>query len=287
MAELGMLAADIICLQEVGEAYLPLLSADLAERGYAGQFYQKTLGTQEGLATFYRKSEFDCLSVEKISFNEMLADVVEVAGLDHAVTAGCERDQVFLVIKLKHLRTDRMLTICNVHTIWENFSQPDVTTLQVALALARLVKMADGGPYIMAGDFNSRPHMPAYALLANGQLAEDHKQELTEAASTTADGKSLFELLEEFYCHSSPDLASSYAMVKGEEPSVTSYDDYDGKHPSDFCLDYIWYTKDMLEANCVLDTTIKPTSRIPNNVFPSDHLSLKSTFSFIVHTSCY
>ena len=70
MAELGMLASDIICLQEVGEAYLPLLSLELAERGYAGQFYQKTLGTQEGLATFYRKTEFDCLAFSSRQFEQ-------------------------------------------------------------------------------------------------------------------------------------------------------------------------------------------------------------------------
>jgi len=287
MAELGMLAPDILCLQEVGEDYLHLLSSDLGERGYAGQFYQKTLGTREGLVTFYKKTEFDCLAVEKISFNEMLADAVEAEGLERSVAGECERDQVFLVMRLKHVQTDMVVTVGNIHTIWENFSQPDVTALQVSLALAKLAKIADGGPFIIAGDFNSRPHMPAYALLARGGLADDHRQELAEAATATVEGKTLFELLEKHYSHTVTDLASSYRMVKGEEPGMTSYDDYDGHHPSNFCLDYIWYTQDMLEANCVLDTTIKPSSRIPNNVFPSDHLSLKSTFSFIVHTSCY
>ena len=67
MAELGMLAGDIICLQEVGEDYISLLSDDLGQRGYTGQFFQKTLGTREGIATFYNNTVFDCIGVEKIS----------------------------------------------------------------------------------------------------------------------------------------------------------------------------------------------------------------------------
>ena len=287
MAELAVLDADILCLQEVGEDYLPVLSLDLEERGYAGEFYKKTLGIKEGSATFYKKDEFEFVSVDKISFNEMLDEAVEAADLDKSVAVSCQRDQIFLVMKLKHLKTGKMVTVGNIHALWENFSQPDVTTLQVALALAKLVRLADACPYIMAGDFNSRPHMAPYALLKNGNLTDSHKNDLIEAATITIDKKSLFELLDQFYVHSHTGLSSSYLTVLGSEPSLTSYDDYDGHHPSDFCLDYIWYGAHSLEVNCVLDTTIKPSSRIPNNVFPSDHLSLKSTFSFIVQTSCY
>ena len=286
MDELAMLAGDIICLQEVGEDYISLLNDDLGQKGYTGQFFQKTLGTKEGLATFYKNTEFDCTAIEKISYNDMLAEALRDEDLDPVATPGTMRDHVFLVMKLKHLKTDMTVVVGNIHTIWEEFSQPDVTTLQAALALSRLVKIANGSPFIFAGDFNSSPDMPAYCLLANGELEEDQKRQLIEAATNNFDGRSLFEVLEKSYSHSTPTLSSSYLKVRGEEPTLTCYDDYDGHHPSNDCLDYIWYTQDKLEANSVLDTTIKPSSRIPNSVFPSDHLSLKSTFSFIVHTSC-
>ena len=191
MAELGMLAGDIICLQEVGEDYISLLSDDLGQRGYTGQFFQKTLGTREGLATFYNNTVFDCIGVEKISYNEMLADALQEEGIDYPVDGGCDRDHVFLVMKMKHLKTDLMVTVGNIHTIWEQFSQPDVTTLQAALALDRLVKIADVSPFIFAGDFNSLPHMPAYDLLINKELSEEHKHQLSEAATNTFDGKTI------------------------------------------------------------------------------------------------
>ena len=270
-----MLAGDIICLQEVGEDYMSLLSEDLGKRGYTGQFCQKTLGTKEGLATFYNNTVFDCIAVEKISYNEMLADALEEEGIDCCGDAGYDRDHVFLVMKMKHLKTDLTVTVGNIHTIWDQFRQPDVTSLQVALALARLVKIADRSPLIIAGDFNSSPAMPAYDLLCNGELTQDHKNKLVEAATCKVNDKCLFDALEKHYTHSTPTLASSYLVVRGKERSLTTY----GHHPADFCLDYIWYTQGNLEANSVLDTTLL-ISRIPNSVFPSDHLSLKSTFSF-------
>ena len=56
---------------------------------------------------------------------------------------------------------------------------------------------------------------------------------------------------------------------------------YDGQHPADWTLDYIWYTADRLRADTVLDTMGVPETRIPNGLYPSDHLSLKTTFSFL------
>ena len=275
-----MLHGDIVCLQEVGEGYQPFLASEMADRGYMGEYCRKTMGTREGSATFFKRDEFEFFDVQKLSFNEMLKEAVETANLDSSLAASCARDHIFLIVQLKHLKTGKMLTIGNIHTIWDNFTQLDVTTLQVALALAKLARFAEDSTYIMAGDFNSRQNMAPYYLLLNGSLSESHKKELTAVATAKLDDKSLFELLEDSYQHSSADLASSYLTVKGTEPDLTNYDDYDGKHPADWCLDYIWYTSNTLEANCVLDTIGTPSSRIPNEVFPSDHLSLKTTFSF-------
>jgi len=280
MGELDVLNGDIVCLQEVGEGYQPFLTTEMASRGYRGEYCRKTMGTQEGSATFFKKDEFEIVDVQKLSFNEMLEEAVEAANLDTSIAASCARDHIFISVKLKHLKTGKVLTVGNIHTIWDNFSQLDVTTLQVALALAKLSRFAEKNRYILAGDFNSRQNMAPYYLLLNGTLSESHRKELAAVATVKHEDKSLFELLEKCYQHKSGDLASSYLSLKGTEPDLTNYDDYDGQHPADWCLDYIWYTSNTLEANCVLDTIGTPSSRIPNDVFPSDHLSLKTTFSF-------
>jgi len=278
--ELDVLNGDIVCLQEVGDEYQPFLSSEMAERGYKGEYFRKTMGTREGSATFYKKNEFELVDVQKVSFNEMLEEAMDASDIDVKAATYCARDHIFLIVKLQHQKSGKILTIGNIHTIWDNFTQLDVTTLQVALALAKLVRFAEDSTYIMAGDFNSRQNMAPYYLLLNGELSESHKKELAAVGTMKHDGKTLFELLESFYQHSSEDLASSYLSLKGTEPDLTNYDDYDGQHPADWCLDYIWYNSSTLEANCVLDTIGTPSSRIPNEVFPSDHLSLKTTFSF-------
>ena len=40
MAELGVLDGDIVCLQEVGVEYEPVLARDLEKQGYKGEYCQ-------------------------------------------------------------------------------------------------------------------------------------------------------------------------------------------------------------------------------------------------------
>ena len=132
MAELDVLQADILCLQEVGLDYQPYLTTELGHRGYVGDYYPKTMGTMEGVATFFKKSQFEVVDVVKISFNEMLKDECDKRGIDY-ISLDCERPHVFLITKLRHNNSGRILTIGNIHTVWDSFSQLDVTTLQVEM----------------------------------------------------------------------------------------------------------------------------------------------------------
>jgi len=281
MEELAALAGDIICLQEVGEDYHPLLAAELGERGYTGHYCGKQLGTREGLATFYKRDRFKLEQVALTSWNQMLEEAGQERGVGAELVEAVARDHVFLLLQLRCQTTGRLLSLGNIHTLWDNFSQPDVTTLQVALALRRLGGAAGWKDLVMAGDFNSRPSHAAYYLLLNGCLSVAHQRDLAAAATACQDGRSLAELFSDCYQHSCPDLASSYLSVKGTEPDLTNYDDYDGRHPADWTLDYIWYSAGTLRAEAVLDTVGRPTNRIPDQVFPSDHLSLKTYFAFI------
>merc|ERR1719295_420063 len=75
-------------------------------------------------------------------------------------------------------------------------------------------------------------------------------------------------------------LGSAYLEVKGSEPRLTNYDDYDGNHPADWCLDYIWFSSDALKPVAVLDTVGVPPGRLPDSTFPSDHLSIRASYAF-------
>ena len=119
-----------MCLQEVGVDYEPFLTAEMGHKGYVGVFYPKEMGTMEGLATYWKKDKFELEEVHKLSYNAMLAEECAKREIDPA-SLGCERPHVFLVTKLLHLSTNKIITLGNIHTVWDNFSQLDVTTLQV------------------------------------------------------------------------------------------------------------------------------------------------------------
>ena len=110
--------------------YEPFLTAEMGHRGYTGVFCPKEMGTNEGLATFWKRDKFEMVEVRKLSYNSMLAEECVKREIDPEELRG-ERPHVFLVTKLLHLTTNKIITLGNIHTVWDNFSQLDVTTLQV------------------------------------------------------------------------------------------------------------------------------------------------------------
>ena len=130
-----MFSGDIVCLQEVGVDYEPFLTAEMGHQGYTGVFQPKEMGVMEGLATLWKRDKFEVVEVRKLSYNAMLAEECVKRNIDPEVLGG-ERPHVFLVTKLLHLATNKIITVGNIHTVWDNFSQLDVTTLQVELMLS-------------------------------------------------------------------------------------------------------------------------------------------------------
>ena len=151
------------------------------------------------------------IQVEEFSFNAMLQEECDKAGVDDLQ---CERPHVLLVTKLRHINSGDLLTLGNIHTVWDNFSQLDVTTLQVSLSLSRLSAVAQDSPFILAGDFNSRQNMAPYYLLLTGQLSSQHVTDLSSLTTVLHRGQSLYQLLSHCYQHSHHDLTSSYLSVK-------------------------------------------------------------------------
>ena len=280
MAELGVLDGDIVCLQEVGVEYEPVLAGELEKQGYKGEYCQHVgEGDGEGDATFYKTDKFECLKVERFTFNEMLKEAVEQVGMKQDILDICMKDETLLILKLKHIESGSLLTIGNIHAVWEHFTQLDVSCLHATLSLVKLSHCAGNHPFIIAGDFNSGPDMAPYHLLQTGELQDSDKAKLVTEASIRIGDKSLFELLENLYLHTVKDLTSSYQALMGREPSLTIHNNFDGNCLLNICLDYIWFTASMLEVVSVLETT-SPAELLPNQVFPSDHLSLKASYKF-------
>ena len=130
----------------------------------------------------------------------------------------------------------------------------------------------------MCGDFNIEPTTPTYKLLTQGKCSINPWEGSFKTLKTNEGEKPLYEIFGDQFYHNIEDLKSSYNTVLGKEPNYTNYTKtYTG------CLDYIYYTCSLLEPTLVLDLPdeLELTGFCPNKNYPSDHLSLKTTFVFI------
>ena len=278
MCHVSCVLCHVPC-QEVGTNYQPTLRASLEAQGYEGQFLAKELGTEEGEATFWRRGVWRLLEARHLTFNQLLEGAVARAGLATALAAEVARDHVVLVTKLEHRATGRALTVANLHTIWDDFRQLDVAALHVAMAVRAV---AGEGAVVVAGDYNSLPSMEPYLLATQGGLTPAQLEGLRgKGGGVLGEAGPLATCLAAEFTTPTLHLASAYKVVRGEEPRLTNFDDYDGSHPADWCLDYLLYSPAALAPTMVLDTVGVPEARIPDSTFPSDHLSIKAAFTFL------
>ncbi|XP_031566616.1 carbon catabolite repressor protein 4 homolog 3-like [Actinia tenebrosa] len=152
-------------------------------------------------------------------------------------------------------------------------------------------------PHIFCGDFNIEPQFPAYKLLSSGRLDKDDLEKLEttdyikyyesiwipppETNKISEKEKAILCHLNKYFVNPLKTVKSSYKTVLGREPEVTNHEG--GKNY--WILDYLWYSSDSLCPTCVLDVVplslVKSVVGLPNEFFPSDHLSLKASYHFV------
>ena len=73
-------------------------------------------------------------------------------------------------------------------------------------------------------------------------------------------------------------MQSAYLEMDGREPKATNYVQTRRGYPFKACLDFIFYTKNLiqLESTLILETL---EELMPNSSEPSDHLMIGATFS--------
>ncbi|XP_028408034.1 glucose-repressible alcohol dehydrogenase transcriptional effector-like isoform X2 [Dendronephthya gigantea] len=193
----------------------------------------------------------------------------------------------------------------HVHLIFNFFQEPDVHALQIALFFQQLYKILPESskhttPWVVCGDFNMHPDFPVYEMLRNGKLYAESIEKLNPVKWKHPDLTRQNEIVnydsivlrkhKKSLTHPFRDAKSAYKSVLGNEPTFTHYEcseDFAKELGSKFLidtLDYIWYSSKSLQVNAVLEMVkeglIKPYCACPNEVFPSDHLSLKAFLQF-------
>ncbi|XP_022293286.2 uncharacterized protein LOC111103940 [Crassostrea virginica] len=287
--ELRYLKGDIVCLQEMDPGfYNGALGAAMKEMGYEGLMKKRTDDySNEGEATFFRTSRFTVVDRQSYSMAELANKEID-DGLDpmqkEAIRSYLNRPDVMVLVKLRCNVTGQILTVGNIHVHWGKMKVPDVQCIQIASAIKEVVSKAgsDLTPHILCGDFNSEVTSPGYQLCKEGYLSDSCIQQLQSLENLQfPDGtkSSLINTVWRAFQHTSSSMKSAYNMAQGREPKITSY-----HNSMKAAVDYVFFSSNCLDNVGVLglpsDEAIAQTGGIPNEVFPSDHVSIKAVFSF-------
>ncbi|KAK6170497.1 hypothetical protein SNE40_018878 [Patella caerulea] len=287
--ELKSLDGDIVCLQEVNPNYFnTLLKPEMEGLGYIGSMHKRCQDSfDEGEATFYKSSRFSLEEQKGYSLKDLADREVLAGGLSDevqtAVRKYLDRADVLHLSRLRCLHTGKIITVGNIHVVWNNFKSPDVQCIQIASAVKEIVSKAgnDTSPFLFCGDFNSEITSPGYQLARDGYLSDTNIQKLQslENLETTDGSKSLLNHLWRAFQHTASNLKSAYSTVQGQEPTLTSFTA--SMHSA---VDYIFYNGNSLNVDGVLqvvhEQVIEKTCGMPTAQFPSDHVSLKAVFNF-------
>jgi len=274
--------ASLICLQEVDvKVFQGDLEPTLSFSGLEGRMAKKGGQVSEGCATFWRQSDFECVSSETFVLSDRLFECAHLSHLVDAVKANPaletqvkERTTVMQATVLKSKCVPNMFFVVgNTHL----FFKPDadhIRLLQAAVILAELNRLVEElrekemSPrvhLILCGDFNSTPPFAVLEFLQKGRIAEDH-----------ADWRSSPGLEVE-------GLAVEHAFKMASACGSPKYTNYTQGFKD--CLDYIFYTSDSLQVSQVVpfpsEEELSAHVAIPSVVFPSDHVARVADLEYV------
>eukprot|EP00005_Dracoamoeba_jomungandri_P009539 CAMPEP_0174266306 /NCGR_PEP_ID=MMETSP0439-20130205/29671_1 /TAXON_ID=0 /ORGANISM="Stereomyxa ramosa, Strain Chinc5" /LENGTH=739 /DNA_ID=CAMNT_0015353193 /DNA_START=28 /DNA_END=2244 /DNA_ORIENTATION=- len=310
---------DLIALQEVQAAhYKEFFEPNMLAAGFKGIFKPKSRArtmkdwsTVDGCVIFYKEEKFELLDEYWIEFQGCSIKRYETDfpesfdALDRMIT----KDQIGIVLALKVKQgngasqedeEDQVLLVVNTHIHWDP-EYRDVKLLQVCILMEELeaiTKNADGPtntkynsdahknsnvevpasnnpdrykdvPIIFCGDFNSLPDSGVYEFIKNGKLLGSHDDFC---------GYDYGRYVKEGLSHPFS-LNSAYSAVIGEPDFTNFTDNFIG------CLDYIFYTSDLIEVCNILRplekaSVVEQFGFLPNSYNCSDHIALLTDFRF-------
>ncbi|XP_056264477.1 nocturnin-like isoform X2 [Pseudoliparis swirei] len=241
----------ILCLQEV-DHYHDTLQPVLAGLGYGGHFCPKPWSPclevegnngPDGCALFFDRSRYELLDSVNVRLAAMRIPTNQIAVL---TTLRCRSSGTRVCVAVTHLKA---------RSGWEWLRSAQGSDFLGHLQ--NLVRdpagdpAASAAPLFVCGDFNAVPTEEVYRRFAASPLGLDSAyKKLGEDGATE------------------PEFTSWKIRSTGECRAT---------------LDYIWYSRDSLRVDRVLDVPTEEQigpNRLPSVSYPSDHLSLVCDFSF-------
>lgn len=237
--------------------------------GYDGDF--KRDGKRLTMGLYYRTSTFAKIHVGFVTFDKPQYSVLaSTAAVDTDISEyGSQKGAVLAL--LRHRDSRKHVLLASVHLDVPRDSRGCLSTKQQLASVDQLFTKVRGllqhpsnrkvlgdtpltTPVVICGDFNSVP-----TAVESGEVADpDVYHRMMNDASFSVD--------------------SAYRAVLGDEPCFTSV-----KPSFVHTIDYIFYTKAVLQPSYVLDVVDcrQDGSAMPKIQWPSDHLPLVCSFQFL------
>jgi endonuclease/exonuclease/phosphatase family metal-dependent hydrolase len=195
----------------------------------------------------------------------------EVWKNDDVYEAASKRSNILITATLTPLASPlKPFTISCYHMPCA-FRTPQLMTLHSTLAVRHTAKLAEGKPFICAGDWNITPDSGLYRMLATGECEAALLPPVKHGVAFKPD--------------IGTGVHSAYALANGREPDFTNYaQTKNDDEPFIDTLDYIFLSKcgrwrvDKVDAVVHRDDMPGP---LPNDTEPSDHVSIGADLTLL------
>lgn len=276
--------SDIMCFQEMQtRVYSDVWRPMMRDRGFESCFIRKTRPIYweserseddiDGVSIFYDKKIFEMIDLKKFQiskyFKDEFSNLYDLKLNDSQInTIFNSRNQVGLIVALRHLETNEVILVANTHLYWK---YNDIKLLQTMVLLEALQKCKEKFPQakiLFSGDFNSRPNSSVYNFLKNDKID----------TSDPDIAKYLIEKTKKFILNPIELPNNVFDKIIQQDGLFTCYT----QHLFGI-FDYIWFNDNDFELLRFLSGVDKDylskIKGLPNEEFPSDHIPLVAEFA--------
>lgn len=257
----------------------------MAQLGYSGAFIRKgkpkywtddkDTALIDGVSIFYNTDEFELIETKKFEisdyFDHEFENLYEAKmNSQHISTTLNSRNQVGLILVLRHHATNETIIVSNTHLYWK---LSDIKLLQTMVLLEALQKVKYKYPnsrVLFNGDLNSTPKSSVYQFLKNDKI-ETSNPDIYPYVNKGCDG-----------FITNPILTSSniFDTIIQQNELFTCYT----QHLFGI-FDYIWFNNSDFRLLGFLSGVdkdyMKMIQGLPNRDFPSDHIPLVAEFEIM------
>ncbi|GLE01217.1 hypothetical protein PINS_up010047 [Pythium insidiosum] len=282
--------ADIICLQEMGQAiFRDFFAPMMTPLGFHAFYSGKTGSTHEGCAVLVRTSRFEVIDERLLDLSVAVrySSDPSVISLLHEfpeIAKGFRKiPSVAQFVMLRHRHEDRIVLLVNTHLFFRE--DADMIRLLQAVAIAREVERvrathSEPVAVVLCGDLNAFPNTATTAFLLDGVVDDRHRhwQEAPsfvwkrDGRTATNNGSAATQLHAKSPQHGSVQHSLALQSACG----IPEFTNFAGTFVG--TLDYILVSASDLGVRQIFPLfsreDVSHEVALPSTVFPSDHVSL-------------